>query len=174
VPRPGPQNGRFASEPLGGLTSLTGTPRELDANASVALAEALGDTVARITEQAPLPRAAMGGGRKTPRIDESRESMPAPEVVPRRPQRLDAPAGGQADDLKLIKGVGPDLETLLHGLGVFHFRQIADWSPEEAAWVDANIGAFRGQVIRDGWVAQAAALGEEDGTAHAQNKVSKD
>ena len=27
VPRPGPQNGRFASEPLGGLTSLTGAER---------------------------------------------------------------------------------------------------------------------------------------------------
>ena len=24
VPRPGPQNGRFASEPIGGLTSLAG------------------------------------------------------------------------------------------------------------------------------------------------------
>jgi NADH-quinone oxidoreductase subunit E len=27
VPRPGPQNGRFASEPLGGLTSLTSARR---------------------------------------------------------------------------------------------------------------------------------------------------
>ena len=49
VPRPGPQNGRFASEPLGKLTSLTEGARDEAANASVALALALGDTVARIT-----------------------------------------------------------------------------------------------------------------------------
>ncbi len=49
VPVPGPQNGRFSSEPLGGLTSL----REHEAgraqyNASVQRAVDLGDTVRRI------------------------------------------------------------------------------------------------------------------------------
>jgi NADH-quinone oxidoreductase subunit E len=48
VPRPGPQNGRFASEPAGGPTALTGASGEA-ANGSVALAEAKGDVVARIT-----------------------------------------------------------------------------------------------------------------------------
>lgn len=49
VPVPGPQNGRFSSEPLGGATSLTqeGGPR-MEHNASVALAVRLGDTVKRI------------------------------------------------------------------------------------------------------------------------------
>jgi NADH-quinone oxidoreductase subunit E len=54
VPEPGPQNGRFASEPIGGLTSLAETPHEEEANASVALARRLGDTVARITAPPPL------------------------------------------------------------------------------------------------------------------------
>jgi NADH-quinone oxidoreductase subunit E len=49
VPKPGPQNGRFASEPLGGPTSLTGATGEA-ANGSAALALAKGDTVARITD----------------------------------------------------------------------------------------------------------------------------
>ena len=49
VPPPGPQNGRYASEPLGGLTSLTGHEAEkLPVNASVDLAVRLGDTVKRI------------------------------------------------------------------------------------------------------------------------------
>jgi NADH-quinone oxidoreductase subunit E len=52
VPRPGSQTGRFASEPAGGLTSLTETPRDHDTNASVTLALAQGDTVARITGEA--------------------------------------------------------------------------------------------------------------------------
>jgi NADH-quinone oxidoreductase subunit E len=52
VPRPGSQTGRFASEPAGGLTSLAETVRAHETNASVALALALGDTVARITGEA--------------------------------------------------------------------------------------------------------------------------
>ena len=49
VPTPGPQNGRFAAEPLSGLTSL----QEFDSGktkyyASVQLATDIGDTVKRI------------------------------------------------------------------------------------------------------------------------------
>jgi len=47
VPTPGPQNGRFAAEPLGGVTSLKDKTGE-DANGSVALAVAFGDTIKRI------------------------------------------------------------------------------------------------------------------------------
>jgi len=50
IPAPGPQNGRYASEPLKGLTSLTEHfDGRMTSNASVALAAAKGDTVARIT-----------------------------------------------------------------------------------------------------------------------------
>ncbi|TCP26239.1 NADH-quinone oxidoreductase E subunit [Rhodovulum adriaticum] len=49
VPKPGPQNGRFSSEPLGGPTSLTDVPGpRTEHNASVDLAVRLGDTVKRI------------------------------------------------------------------------------------------------------------------------------
>ena len=47
VPTPGPQNGRFAAEPLGGLTSLKDKKGEA-ANGSVALANKFGDTIKRI------------------------------------------------------------------------------------------------------------------------------
>ena len=46
---PGPQNGRFAAEPLMGLTSLKdGTGASYQHNGSVSLALAQGDTIARI------------------------------------------------------------------------------------------------------------------------------
>ncbi|HNS44937.1 MAG TPA: NADH-quinone oxidoreductase subunit NuoE, partial [Alphaproteobacteria bacterium] len=45
VPTPGPQNGRFTSEPKSGLSSLTEGERSEKANGSVARALALGDTV---------------------------------------------------------------------------------------------------------------------------------
>ncbi|EKE45152.1 NADH dehydrogenase subunit E [Oceaniovalibus guishaninsula JLT2003] len=48
VPRPGPQAGRFASEPAEGRTSLTQGDASEAHNASVALAIALGDTIRRI------------------------------------------------------------------------------------------------------------------------------
>ena len=47
VPLPGPQNGRFSSEPAGGPTSLTGLS-DNDLNASATLARDIGETVKRI------------------------------------------------------------------------------------------------------------------------------
>ena len=57
VPTPGPQNGRFASEPLGGPTTLAAAAAERQPeNGAVALAVRLGDTAARITgTETPQP-----------------------------------------------------------------------------------------------------------------------
>lgn len=75
-----------------------------------------------------------------------------------RPEALDGPRGGTADDLKKIKGVGPKLEQLLHRLGFYHFDQVASWTADEVAWVDANLEGFKGRVSRDNWVDQAKTL----------------
>lgn len=75
-----------------------------------------------------------------------------------RPEALDGPRGGVADDLKRIKGVGPKMETLCNSLGFYHFDQIANWNPNEVAWVDANLEGFKGRVTRDAWVSQAKLL----------------
>ena len=75
-----------------------------------------------------------------------------------KPEALDGPRGGKADDLKRIKGIGPKLETLCHSLGFYHFDQIAAWTREEVAWVDSNLVGFRGRVTRDKWVEQATLL----------------
>jgi predicted flap endonuclease-1-like 5' DNA nuclease len=74
-----------------------------------------------------------------------------------RPAGLAAPEGA-ADDLKQIKGVGPKLEKMLNGMGYWHFRQIAAWTPAEVAWVDDNLEGFKGRVTRDEWVPQARVL----------------
>ena len=71
---------------------------------------------------------------------------------------MDGPEGGQADDLKKIKGVGPKLEEMLHGMGFYHFHQIGSWGPSEVAWVDDNLEGFKGRVSRDDWVEQAKLL----------------
>lgn len=80
-----------------------------------------------------------------------------------RPAALDGPRGGTADDLKRVKGIGPKMEKICNSLGFYHFDQIAAWTSDEVAWVDANLEGFKGRVTRDEWVAQAKLLaaGEE-------------
>ncbi len=229
VPTPGPQNGRFAAEPLSGLTSL----KEFDSgrtkyNASVQLAHDLGDTIKRIdgtevpllapwhdkgARHQPAPPsvalrdtpvaivakgarldevdAAKGDAAKSkakPKQDNTTDVKDAPkpakaakagpkkaqqkkaEVVSTpetgtKPAALDAARKGGADNLKMIKGVGPKLEALLNRLGFYHFDQIANWSADEVAWVDQNLEGFKGRVSRDNWVEQARTLatgGETD------------
>ncbi|WP_394050689.1 hypothetical protein [Xanthobacter versatilis] len=74
-----------------------------------------------------------------------------------RPPTLDAPEGEGADDLKLLKGIGPQNERRLNALGIFHIRQIAAWTPDEAAWVGSYL-AFPGRIERENWIGQARAL----------------
>ncbi len=82
----------------------------------------------------------------------------APEALAMsRPVGLAAAREGRADDLKSITGVGPKIEMVLNDLGIFHFDQIAAWSPAEVAWVDDYL-KFRGRIARDNWIAQADAL----------------
>ena len=75
-----------------------------------------------------------------------------------KPEGLSAPRGGKADDLQQISGVGPKMERMLHGLGYYHFDQIANWTPAEVAWVDDNLEGFKGRATRDEWIPQARKL----------------
>ncbi|WP_027258417.1 MULTISPECIES: NADH-quinone oxidoreductase subunit E [Leisingera] len=84
-----------------------------------------------------------------------------------QPEILKEARGGLADDLKLLKGVGPKLEQTLNELGFFHFDQIADWTEAEAAWVDARL-KFKGRIERDGWIEQAKRLQVGDETEFAK------
>ncbi len=67
-------------------------------------------------------------------------------------------AVGAPDNLLLLKGVGPKLNTLLAGLGITRFDQIGAWSAEDIAKVDAHLGAFTGRIERDSWIEQAGLL----------------
>jgi NADH-quinone oxidoreductase subunit E len=94
------------------------------------------------------------------------EAVPVQEVPPQRaqmlmpedfraPKRIDQPS--QADDLKLIPGVGPKLEQVLNSLGVWTFAQVAAWQPEEVAWVEDFMG-LNGRIGQDDWLGHAGAL----------------
>lgn len=75
-----------------------------------------------------------------------------------KPAGLAAPrGGGKGDDLKRIRGIGKQNEGRLHGLGIWHFDQIAAWSADEVTWVGGFL-AFPGRIEREEWVEQARQL----------------
>lgn len=68
----------------------------------------------------------------------------------------------QPDDLLKLKGVGPKLNTLLIELGVTRFAQIAAWTDQDIATIDARLGTFKGRPTRDQWIDQAKYLASGD------------
>lgn len=76
------------------------------------------------------------------------------------------------DDLTRIKGVGPKLSALLASLGITRFAQIAAWSDEDLARVDAQLGSFAGRPARDQWIEQARLLAGGD-TAGYESRFGK-
>ena len=212
VPTPGPQNGRYASEPLSGLSSLT----EYDSgktqyNASVQLASDIGDTIKRIDgTEVPLlapwqgkaantakkpakakvakpaavkPKAAVDAkvpvskaksvAKPAPSAPAVKAEAAAPSGKGKKPRTMSAPRKSGADDLKLIKGIGPKLEVMVNSMGFFHFDQIAKWGQDELAWVDQNLEGFKGRASRDNWVSQADKLARGEETEFSA-KASKD
>lgn len=69
--------------------------------------------------------------------------------------RIGLATATEADDLKDIVGVGPFLERKLHSLGIYTFRQIANFTKEDAKKVNEIIEFFPGRIDRDNWVEQA-------------------
>jgi predicted flap endonuclease-1-like 5' DNA nuclease len=92
---------------------------------------------------------------------------PEADAEPVRPMRKSAkPAmlasarNGAPDDFTLIDGVSPQQQTTLYTIGVFHFDQVAAWTPENVAWVDQYL-RLRGRIEEEEWVEQAGDLARE-------------
>lgn len=81
-------------------------------------------------------------------------SVAAPGTADGRPASFYRTRPSQVDDLQRIKGIGPKLEELLHGLGIYQFAQIAKLTPTDVAWLDDRLN-FKGRIERDGWIRQA-------------------
>lgn len=99
----------------------------------------------------PAPVKAAGAISEEPSIPPPSAAKPAPTV----------PKTG-ADNLQLLKGVGPKLVVLLNGLGVTSFQQIAAWTDADIARIDPQLGTFQGRIARDNIVDQASYLARGD------------
>lgn len=94
---------------------------------------------------------------------EAQPEAPGPTPPRRRgvkPPVLGSARNGAPDDLTLIEGVSPLNHSTLNALGIFHFDQIAAWTPDHVAWVDAYL-RLQGRIEEEEWLDQAQALAEE-------------
>ncbi|MBX5163254.1 MULTISPECIES: 5' DNA nuclease [unclassified Rhizobium] len=85
---------------------------------------------------------------------------PVSEPVPASQPAVKAKPAQRAkkvDDLKLIAGIGPKLEQVLNDRGIRSFAEIAAWSTEDIARLDAELGV-NGRIDRDDWIGQAKVL----------------
>ncbi|EJN03538.1 NADH-quinone oxidoreductase subunit NuoE [Phyllobacterium sp. YR531] len=108
---------------------------------------------ARLIKNPPLAEGSLG---EKPAVQTIKAPAKAVSLNDKsRPAGIEKPAA--IDDLKLIAGVGPKIETILHDLGIFTYAQVAAWKKAEREWVD-NYLNFKGRIERDDWVKQAKAL----------------
>ena len=68
------------------------------------------------------------------------------------------PAKREKDDLKEIIGIGKVFEHTLHELGVFSFRQIANFGISDIARLNSELKEFKGRMEQDDWIGQAKDL----------------
>ena len=90
-------------------------------------------------------------------VPEGEDPQARADAAGTRPKALDAARDDRPDDLTKIKGIGPVNQTRLNEIGIWHYDQIAAWTPQEVAWVGAYL-AFPGRIDRENWVGQAADL----------------
>jgi predicted flap endonuclease-1-like 5' DNA nuclease len=87
------------------------------------------------------------------------QTVAVPEVEaepePRAEVLVELPA--PSDDLTVMTGIGPKLSLALAARGVTRFAQIAAWTADDLAEMDAALG-LKGRAVREAWVAQAKRL----------------
>lgn len=93
------------------------------------------------------------GASEKPMVEDLPEAA-APAGV----ERLAGPRG-PADELIKLTGVSPEIEKQLNDLGIFHYWQIAGFTPSDAAEIGDSVG-LPGRV--QGWIDQAKTLVEAE------------
>ena len=63
-----------------------------------------------------------------------------------------------ADDLKKVKGIGPQMEKTLNQIGIFTFAQVSRMTEKEYNLLDSITKSFPGRAQRDDWAGQAKKL----------------
>ncbi len=150
----GPQVDRQTSAPRGGATTLLDP--ELYAGKVKRAPRKTAAKPKAATKTATKPKTNFvvkaTGKKKT-------TAVKSPAVKkPKAPRKISA---ARANDLKRIGGVGPKIEGILNGLGIYRFDQIAKWTRENIEWVDEQLN-FKGRIDRENWIDQAMKLASDE------------
>lgn len=145
--KPGPQIDRINSAPAGGASVLTdpslfdGSRNEISALPN--LPSGAPETPAPTVAEKPKTVLVGAGAQKKA---ETGERPPMITIDP-----------AAHDDLKRIRGIGPKNEDALNELGIYTFKQIAEWTPQNIDWVE-DFMSFPGRIEREDWIGQAKTL----------------
>ena len=96
--------------------------------------------------------------RRVPVSSSTSPAAPPKSSKPGTPELLSAARDGKPDDLGLIWGVGEKLAERLNAMGIWHFDQIAVWTPADVTWFENAMPGFKGRVARDKWIEQCQKL----------------
>lgn len=156
-PLPGPNELNLTTPPVPSKTPPTASATNVAATQDAAVAA----PVAAKPVKKPAPAAPKPAAKKA--APAKKAAAPVAAAADARPAMMtDAPADGQADDLKKISGVGPKLEQTLNDLGIWQYEQVAKLKKKDIAWVDERL-RFKGRIERDDWVGQAKELAKAKG-----------
>ena len=167
---------KAAAKPAPAVKSTVPKPTEpapKPAPAARAPVYGLARTVKPAPAKAPAPKAPKPQAKTTAAPAPAKSAGPSTSkpaakasARPRKPVRtsnwLAAPRGGRADDLLVIKGIGPINKRKLNEHGIFHFDQIAAWTAADIAAAEAYL-EFDGRIEREDWIGQAKDLASEAG-----------
>jgi len=97
-------------------------------------------------------------------------------VTANDPNAFDDEPAQEVDDLKQIVGIGKVFEGALNELGVYSFRQLANFGITDIARVNAKLKEQSGRMEQDDWIGQAKDLlfqkyGKDDSSENS-NRVS--
>lgn len=146
-------SGRLAGTSAGDTRTMTApSPAARPVEREPIPAPSSGETEAAVRSAVPAPSKAP---LMTPTVDEPVVGAGDTDEV--APERLAAPRNGVPDDLTRIRGIGKRNEERLHGLGIYHYEQIAGWKWEHEKWVESHL-SFPGRIGREKWVDQARSL----------------
>jgi molybdopterin-containing oxidoreductase family membrane subunit len=98
---------------------------------------------------------------EAPKTETTKSSLTDEEFAEKQAaliEKLGVGSADNADDLKLISGVGPVFEKTLNKIGIFTFEQVSKMTKAEYDLLDSLTEKFPGRAERDNWAGQAEEL----------------
>ncbi|MEM9733409.1 MAG: hypothetical protein AAF903_07970 [Pseudomonadota bacterium] len=161
-----------------------GAPAGKAASATSTSANASSDTASKTPSAAkststakPATPKKPAAKSKAPASGKSAAKKPAAKATvsakPKATAAKEAPVGPAAvpDNLKEIRGIGPQNEGRLNDMGVNSFAQIASWKRKDEAYYGEAL-SFPGRIEREDWVGQAKVLAKGGKTDFSKRVAS--